>query len=56
LIKGTGTARTEARVLKGILLGALVALLLVAGARMFILGEKSADATAPQQSTEAPAP
>jgi hypothetical protein len=54
LIADTGTTRTETRVLKGILLGALAALLLVFGARMFVLGEKSEDANPPQQRTEAP--
>jgi hypothetical protein len=35
-------------------LGGLVALLLLFGARMFVLGEKSEDASPPQQRTEAP--
>ena len=54
LISDTGTARTETRVLKGIVIGALMALLLVFGARMFVLGEKNGDVTT-QQSSEAPA-
>ena len=52
LIGDMSTARAETRVLKGIIYVALVALLLVFGARMFISGEKNEAAMQP--GTEAP--
>jgi hypothetical protein len=56
LIGDPSTARAETRVLKGIVYAALVALLLVLGARMFISGEKNLDETTTQPGTEAPLP
>jgi hypothetical protein len=51
----TSTARAETRVLKGIVYAALVALLLVLGARMlFISGEKNVDESTTRPGTEAP--
>jgi hypothetical protein len=56
LIGDTSTARAETRVLRGIVYVALVALLLVLGARMFISGEKNVDESTTQPGTEAPLP
>jgi hypothetical protein len=56
LISDTSSARAETRVLKGMVYVALVALLLVMGARMFISGEKSVDESTTRPGTEAPVP
>jgi hypothetical protein len=56
LINDTNTVRAETRVLKGMVYVALVALLLVMGARMFISGEKNVDESTTQPGTEAPVP
>jgi hypothetical protein len=56
LIGDTSTARAETRILKGIVYIALVALLLVLGARMFISGEKNVDESTTRPGTEAPIP
>jgi hypothetical protein len=56
LIGDASTGRAETRVLTGIVYVALVALLLVLGARMFISGETNRDASITQPGTEAPVP
>lgn len=56
LIGDTSTARAETRVLTGIVYVALVAPLLVLGARMFISGETNRDASTAQPGIEAPLP
>jgi hypothetical protein len=56
LVGDPSAARAETRVLKGIVYVALVALLLVLGARMFISGEKNLDESTSQPGTEAPVP
>ena len=56
LVNDISTVRAETRVLKGMVYVALVALLLVMGARMFISGEKNVDESTTQPGTEAPVP
>jgi hypothetical protein len=55
LISESGSTRAEIRVLKGILFAGAVALLLVFGTRMFVIGEKNGEADATQQRVEGPA-
>ena len=49
LISEANSSRAEIRVLKGIVFAGLIALLLVFGARMFVIGERNGDADSQQR-------